>query len=261
MPHHFIKCAAPLVLLLFCSPLKAADATDGARWHVAIGAGAQSLPRWLGADRQQWQPVPFFDVEAPGGSELSSSDGLSVPLATAGRWQAGVYGDYLWGRSRSDLGPALAGIVPTLHTRVHAGGFIAYQATPALAIGGRLGRDLGGDGAYLNAYVDYELPPLWYLQQSLSLGWRGMNAAAMRRYFGLDAAAASQLGTDRWRPGTGSQQASANYSVFMPTSPHTGVALSLDYARLLGDAGRSPLVQRFGSRGQWEWSVAFVYHF
>lgn len=251
----------PLLVLLACGPLQAAENDADARWNVAIGAGAQYLPRWLGAAGQQWQPVPFFDVEAPGGAELSSTDGLTVPLAKAGRWQAGVYGDYLWGRSRSDLGPVLADALPTLNTRLHAGGFVAYQATPALAIGARLGHDLGSDGAYLNLSVDYDLPPLWYLQQSLSLGWRGMNAAAMQRYFGVAAAAAAQLGTDRWRPSGGSQQASANYSVFVPTSQHTGVAVSLDYAHLLGNAADSPLVQRFGSRGQWERSLAFVYHF
>ncbi|MCF7751059.1 MipA/OmpV family protein [Bacillus subtilis subsp. subtilis] len=251
--------AVPLLMLLACSPAKADDA-DG-RWRVAVGAGAQQLPRWLGSDRQQWQAIPFFDIQTPGGSELSSTDGLSVPLAKAGRWQGGVYGDYLWGRSRSDLGPALADALPTLHTRLHAGGFVQYQASTALSFDARLGHDLGSNGAYLTLSADYDLPPVWYLQQSLSLGWRGMNGAAMRRYFGVSPASAALLGTDAWQPGSGSQQASANYSVFVPTSQHTGLALSLEYARLLGDAADSPLVQRFGSRGQWERSLAFVYHF
>ena len=267
MPVSAARCAVPLLLLLLaCVPLKAAAAEpdraqDDARWHVAIGAGAQYLPRWLGADREQWQPIPFVDIEAPGLGELSSTDGLTVPLAKDGRWQAGLYGDYLWGRSRSDLGPALAAAVPTIHTRLHAGGFVEYQAATALAIGARLGHDLGSDGAYLSLYADYDLPPVWYLQQSMSLGWRGMNAAAMRRYFGVDAQAAAQLGSDAWRPGAGSQQVSANYSLFVPTSQHTGLALSLEYARMLGGAADSPLLERFGSRGQWERSVAFVYHF
>ena len=257
------RCAVPLLMLLACSQVKAADADADKRerWSVAIGAGAQQLPRWLGADRQQWQPIPFFDIEAPGGAELSSTDGLTLPLAKAGRWQAGVYGDYLWGRSRSDLGAMLADALPTVHTRVHAGGFVDYQASTALSFGARLGQDVGSNGAYLTLSADYDLPPVWYLQQSLSVGWRGMNGAAMRRYFGIRAASAAQLGTELWQRGSGSQQASANYSVFVPTSQHTGLALSLEYARLLGNAADSPLVQRFGSGGQWERSLAFVYHF
>ncbi|WP_312237477.1 MipA/OmpV family protein [Stenotrophomonas sp.] len=265
MPVPAFRCAVPLLMLLACSQVKAADADadadERARWSVAIGAGAQQLPRWLGADRQQWQAIPFFDIQTPGGTELSSTDGLTVPLARAGRWQAGVYEDYLWGRSRSDLGATLADAVPTLHTRLHAGGYVEYQAGTALSFGARLGHDLGSNGAYLSLSADYDLPAVWYLQQSLSVGWRGMNSAAMRRYFGISAPSAAQLGTDVWQPGSGSQQASADYSVFVPTSQHTGLALSLEYARLLGTAADSPLVQRFGSGGQWERSLAFVYHF
>lgn len=250
-----------LLTLLACGSVQAATNEGDDHWNVALGVGAQQLPRWLGSARQQWQPIPFFDIEAPGIGELSSTDGLTVLLLKAGRWQAGVYGDYLWGRSRTDLGPRLAAAVPVINTRLIAGGFVEYKASDAMAIGGRLGHDLGSDGAYLNLYVDYDLPPVWYLQQSLSLGWRGMNGAAMQRYFGVGTQTATQLDIGRWQPGSGSQQASANYSVFVPTSEHTGLALSLEYARLLGGAADSPLVQHFGSSGQWERGLAFVYHF
>lgn len=258
-----------LMALLLCGPAHAgtapaADDADDAgqgRWSVVMGAGTQQLSRWLGADRLQWQAIPYFDIEAPGGAELSSSDGLSVPLAKAGRWQAGVYGDYLWGRSHKDLGRGLAHAVPTINTRVHAGGFVEYNPDKALSLGARLGHDLGSNGAYLNLYADYDLPQVWYLEQSLSLGWRAMNGAAMRRYFGVGAGTAQRLAIDDWRPGAGGQQASLNYSLLVPTSQHTGIALSLEYARLLGDAGDSPLVRRFGSRNQWERTLAFVYHF
>ena len=40
-----------------------------------------------------------------------------------------------------------------------------------------------------------------------------MNRAAMNRYFGVSAQSATQLQTDAWSPGSGSQQLSANYSV------------------------------------------------
>lgn len=234
---------------------------EGEAGSSVVGLGAQQLSRWLGAGNLQWQAIPYIDIETRNGTELSSSDGLTVPLARAGRWQAGVYGDYLWGRSRSDVGRHLAHALATINTRVHAGGFVEYAPVKAFSLGARLGHDLGSDGAYLTLSADYDLPPVGYLEQSLSLGWRGMNGAAMRRYFGVPAHTADALGIAHWRPGRGGQQASLNYSLFMPTSEHTGIALSVEYARLLGDAARSPLVVRFGSRNQWERTIAFVHHF
>lgn len=250
--------------LLLPAQARAADdvPTDGDRKvNIALGVGGQYLPRWLGSGQRQWQTVPFFDIEMPGVGELSSTDGLTLHLPHDGPWEAGIYGDYLWGRSRSDLGPRLAGKIPSLSPRVHGGVYAEYQFDGHSALGARLGHDLTGNGAYLAAYYDRDLPQVWYIQHSVELGWRGMNRAAMNRYFGVSAQSATQLQTDAWSPGSGSQQLSANYSAFVPTSQHTGFAFSLDYSRLLGGAASSPLVRQFGSRNQLEESIAFVYHF
>lgn len=261
----------PLLLSLgianaFLLPMQARAAddvpTDGDRKiNIALGIGGQYLPNWLGSDQRQWQTVPFFDIEMRGIGELSSTDGLTLHLPHEGPWEVGIYGDYLWGRSRADLGPQLAGKVPSLSPRIHGGLYTEYQFTPHSALGARLGHDLKGSGTYLGAYYDQDLPQIWYIQHSLELGWRGMNHAAMNRYFGVSAQSATQLQTDTWSPGGGSQQLSANYSAFVPTSQHTGFALSLDYSRLLGGAASSPLVRQFGSRNQLEESIAFIYHF
>lgn len=68
------------------------------------------------------------------------------------------------------------------------------------------------------------------------------------------------LNVPAWHPGAGSQLADLEYDLFVPTSKHTGVALSVIYGRLLGNAADSPLVTQFGSRTQISESLAFVYH-
>ena len=233
---------------------------DG-KTSIAIGAGLQRYPDWLGAKSDQWQALPFFDIEKPGVGELSSTDGLTLHLPHQGPWEVGLYGDYLWGRSRSDLGPELAGKIPTLSPRLHGGVYTEYQLNPHTALGAKLSHDFTGSGAYLNLYLDYDLPKIWYIEHSLTIDWRGMNRSAMQRFFGVSPQSAAALGTAPWSPGSGSQQVSANYSIFVPTSQHTGIAASLEYARLLGDAANSPLVTGFGSRNQVQESVAFIYHF
>lgn len=242
----------------FAQPSNDAEASKPS---IALGIGAQRLPDWLGAKTDSWQAIPFFDIEYPGYGELSSTDGLTLHLPHEGPWEAGLYGNFMWGRSRSDLGPALAGKVPSLSPRLHGGVYAEYQFNPQTSAGLRLSHDFTGSGAYLSAYFDRDLPGIWYIQHSVSFEWRGMNGAAMNRYFGLNPQSAAALGTSTWRPSAGSQQVSANYSIFVPTSQHTGIAASLEYARLLGDAANSPLVKRFGSRNQLEQSIAFVYHF
>lgn len=249
-------------LFLFLGDACAEDlGTRSNAMTTAIGVAAQRTPNWLGANSDQWQPLPFFDIEKPGVGELSSTDGLTLHLPHQGPWEAGLYGDYLWGRSHSDMGPKLSGKIPSLSPRVHAGIYAEYQFSPHTALGAKLSHDLTGSGAYLNLYLDYDLPKIWYIEHSLTVDWRGMNRSAMQRFFGLSAQSAAALGTSSWSPAGGSQQVSANYSIFVPTSQHTGIAASLEYAHLLGDAAHSPLVTQYGSRNQLEQSIAFIYHF
>ncbi len=255
--------AVALLAALQPSIASAQSSTDAetSKPSIAIGVGAQRLPDWLGARNDSWQAVPFFDIEYPGYGELSSTDGLTLHLPHEGRWEAGLYGNFLWGRSRSDLGPELAGKVPSVSPRLHGGVYTEYQFNPQTSAGLRLSHDLTSNGAYLSAYFDRDLPGIWYLQHSVSFEWRAMNGTAMNRYFGLSPQSAAALGTPAWKPSAGSQQVSANYSIFIPTSQHTGFAASLEYAHLLGDAANSPLVKQFGSRNQLEQSIAFIYHF
>jgi len=82
----------------------------------------------------------------------------------------------------------------------------------------------------------------------------------MTRFFGIRPTEAMALNVQAWQPGAGSQLASLEYDMFLPTSRHTGIALALVYGRLLGQAAASPLVTRFGSATQLSESLAFVYH-
>lgn len=260
---------SPIGLLLassvLCLPFNQAHAgqsdTQGTAMTAAIGVAAQRTPNWLGANSDQWQPLPFFDIEKPGVGELSSTDGLTLHLPHQGPWEFGIHGDYLWGRSHSDMGAALSGKIPSLSPRVHGGVYTEYQFSQHTALGAKLSHDFTGSGAYLNLYLDYDLPTIWYIEHSLTIDWRAMNRSAMQRFFGLSASSAAALGTSQWNPGSGSQQVSLNYSVFLPTSQHTGIAASLEYARLLGNAAQSPLITQYGSRNQLEQSIAFIYHF
>lgn len=241
--------------LLWSLPsLAAADSST-----LAVGAGVQRMPSWPGSNDDQNDPVPYIDINWPGHVSFSTLDGLHVELLHGPALRGGIYGNYQWGRQRSDLG-VLGGRIPSLAPRITTGGYLEWQLTRRVDAGVDLSHDINGAGAYLRGYVDWKLPSVGLLHHSLSLSWQAMNGAAMNRFFGITPTQAHALNVSPWRPGAGSELASLEYDVFVPTSQHTGVALALAYGRLLGQAARSPLVTRYGSRTQLTESVAFVYH-
>ncbi|MBS0200038.1 MAG: MipA/OmpV family protein [Proteobacteria bacterium] len=246
------------------SPLaRAQDSADASNAPIyAIGAGVQRLPAWLGAKHQRTQAVPFFDIELPGKAELSSVDGLTVDVVRGKHWHGGLYADIVWGRSRGDLGPQLSPVVKRINDRLAGGGYLENEINKTVTIGARALRELGGNGAYADLYTDITLPKMFtHVEHGFEFSLRAANAASNRERFGLDASQATQLNLAPSRPGSSWQQAALQYQIFVPTSQHTGIAANVEYARLLGDPARSPLVKNFGQRNQISEGIAFVYHF
>ena len=227
---------------------------------LALGAGMERMPSWPGASSDRGEPIPYVDIEVPHRLSLSTLDGMQIELLHGEIMHGGIYGDYQWGRDRGDLG-ALGGKIASLSPRLNLGGYMEWQLTRQIDVGVDLSHDTYGAGAYLQAYAEWDLPAMGVLEHSVELHWQAMNAAAMNRFFGLTATEADALGVSAWKPAAGSQLASLEYDLFVPTSKRTGVAMALVYGRLLGDAADSPLVSRFGSRTQLSESLAFVYHF
>ncbi|TAL85328.1 MAG: MipA/OmpV family protein [Rhodanobacter sp.] len=253
---YFLGPAGVLASLLLTQACRAD--TDG-QPSVAVGIGVEHLPGWAGARTSRYQPIPYVEIEIPNHLSLSTQDGLQVDLLGGTVLHGGLYGDYQWGRESDDLG-ALRGKITPLLPRFTVGGYLEWQLGKQVDVGANLSHDAQGAGAYFKVYAEWDLPPVWMLQHSVQLSWQAMNGAAMDRFFGVNPAQANTLQVRPWQPGSGSQLGSLEYDLFMPTSKHTGFAFALVYGRLLGQAGASPLVTRFGSRSQWNESLAFVYH-
>lgn len=250
----------PLLSALLCLSLASPARADDGAATMAIGAGMQGMPRWSGARTYRIDPIPFVDIELPqDGFSLSTLDGLQLDLVRGRRLHAGLYGNFQWGRDHDDLG-VLGGKVPALKPRATGGGYLEWDFTPKLNLSAFLSHDLGGAGVYTELQAEWDPPMPAPMEQSLQLRWQSMNGAAMRRFYGITPGAAQALDVPAWAPGAGSQQLALAWDLFLPTSRHTGLAASLEYARLLGDAAASPLVRRFGTANQMSCSLAFVYH-
>ncbi|MDE2155447.1 MAG: MipA/OmpV family protein [Xanthomonadaceae bacterium] len=253
---HRVLLSTCLLACVLCSPPGMADTATPS---LAFGAGAQRMPSWAGANDDRSEPVPYLYFKWPGHGSFSTLDGLQVELLHGPILHGGIYGNYQWGRLRDDLG-VLGGKIASLPPRINMGGYLEWQLGESLDAGVDLSHDINGAGAYLDLYAEWDLPSTGLLEHSIALRWQAMNAPAMTRFFGIRPSEAVALGVPAWRPGAGSQLASLEYDLFVPTSRHTGVALALVYGRLLGQAAASPLVTRFGSATQLSESLAFVYH-
>ncbi len=252
----YLLCAS---LLASLSWAQACMADTGTPSTLALGVGVDRMPGWIGAKTSRTQRIPYVDIEIPDRLSLSTQDGLQLDLIGHPVLHGGIYGNYQWGRESDELG-VLRHKIATLPPRFTLGGYLEWQLGKQIDIGSDLSHDINGAGAYLRLYADWNLPALGSLQHSLQLSWQAMNAAAMNRFFGISPTQASALQVAAWQAGAGSQLATLEYDLFMPTSKHTGFALALVYGRLFGAAGNSPLVTEFGSRNQWNESVAFIYH-
>ncbi|TAM59010.1 MAG: MipA/OmpV family protein [Rhodanobacter sp.] len=253
---HRVLLSTGLLACTLCSPPGMADA---AKPSLALGAGAQRMPSWAGASDDRSEPVPYLYFKWPGHGSFSTLDGLQVELLHGSVLHGGIYGNYQWGRLRDDLG-VLGGKIASLPPRINMGGYLKWQLSEALDAGADLSHDINGAGAYLDLYAEWDLPSAGLLEHSIALRWQAMNAPAMTRFFGIRPTEATALNVPSWQPGAGSELASLEYDLFLPTSQHTGIALALVYGRLLGQAAASPLVTRFGSATQLSESLAFVYH-
>ncbi|MEO6801337.1 MAG: MipA/OmpV family protein [Rhodanobacter sp.] len=247
------------VALLTCLWTSACMADTDSQPTWAAGVGVEHLPSWAGAKNSRYQWIPYVDVEIPNRLSLSTEDGLQIDLIGGSELRGGIYGDYQWGRESDEVGTLRHRIKP-LSPRLTLGGYLEWQLSRQVDIGSDLSHDTQGAGTYLKLYGEWDLPPVGVLQHSLQLSWQAMNGAAMQRYFGISPVQAGELNVPPWQPAAGSELATLEYDLFVPTSKHTGFALAVIYGRLLGDAGDSSLVTRFGSRTQWNESIAFVYH-
>jgi outer membrane protein len=239
-----------------------ADTPDAATTtSIAIGAGVERLPSYLGAATHKTYPVPYLDINWHDQVELSTTDGLIVDLLHREHWHGGLVGTLMWGRSTRDLG-ALAIRVNTLNTTLQGGTYLEYSFTKSVTAGIRWRHDVQSTGAACgDVYAEFDLPAPGFVQHSVKLDALAMNRSAMRRYFGISPEVASALGTPSYQPDGGFVSVAATYQLFIPFSKQLGISFAIDWSRLRGAAAQSPLVRQFGSRNQRTLMSAAIYNF
>lgn len=228
-----------------------------------LGAGAARVADYEGAKRQQTVAFPIIgarlvtDVGVFGIGGDASAPGATTPLLTwavgdGKKFVAGWSVTYDGGR-RDDRhrtafesgSPRLRGL-GNLPGTLEYGLFGAYTARYlTFNLDARTApRGRGHGGSLIDASVDFNFPLNGKTSITASPGLTWASDRYTRRYFGVTAQQSAASGFARYDPKGGLKNFSFSVAVNSRFDAHWSAFAGVTASRLLGDAARSPIVQR-----------------
>lgn len=255
----FARSALLAGLLLSASPAWADDddsPKEPRRTRIALGA--QFVPAYPGSDRLV--PRPLFDLARSRGDKPfrfeAPDESFGFALVNSGGFRAGPSANYEGSRTAKDVGAPMDKVGDT----IEVGAFAQYQFGESFRIRGEGRKGLGGhDGWIGEAGADYiaRSGDSWLF----SIGPRVTlsDSSYQRAFFGVNPAESVRTGLATFRPDGGVQAVGATAGLIARFSRQWGIYSYAKYDRLVGDAGRSPLVRAFGSRDQLSGGLALTY--
>lgn len=240
------------------APAAAADQGSGSGWNGYVTAGAGLVPDYLGSDHKKL--VPYFQGRIAKGNYYGAFEGnaLRFNVLNSPKFHLGPVLEIR--RGRKNVHDPAVSRMDHISRSVAAGAFLEYEhvgkdprygerVTLSLAEG--VGGRKSGFAATLRGVLRR---PLKFVDPGLILSVEGDTVYAggryMQTYFGITPAdsLASGLPEFHARPGFRSIGAAVSLTQFL--SRHWSVGVVTHYARLLGDARRSPVTSIAGSPNQ-----------
>jgi len=249
---------AAAVLLPAWSAAAAQDQSTDMR--VRIGVGAQLRPKFVGADKDEVAPLFRVNIAQPGQLFRFSApdDSFSLPLITSGNFAIGPVGYLQPARRDRDVGAPLGKV----STTIEAGVFADYVLNDSFRLRGELRKGFGGHkGVVGQVGVD----KIWRDGDKyvFSVGPRVLfsDSRYERAYFGVTPAAALATGLPAYRPSGGIHGVALASGLSYELDRHFGLFGFAQYERLVGDAAKSPVIRKFGSRNQLSAGLGLSYTF
>jgi outer membrane protein len=268
MKTSILAAAALPFLLILATPAVAQSQDDGASAEedsgkaprrYRVGAGPQFVPAYPGADKLSIRP--YIDLSRTRGDEPfefeapDESFGFSL---TGGRLSIGPALNFESSRKPSDVGIAL----DKVKTTIEAGAFVELEVSEAFRLRAEGRKGLGGHDGW-TGQVGADFVTRDGDNYLFSIGPRATlsDGRYHEAYFGVNAAEAARTGLAAYAPDGGLQAVGAAASFLTELGGGFGISSYAKYDRLVGDAGRSPVVRGFGSRDQFSGGLALTYTF
>ncbi len=234
-----------------------ADAADGKTWRFKVGLGLAVVPDYVGSNNYTLAPLPklqaakgFYQVDVTG-NRLTSN---VVPLAN---WQFGPSAQYI-SNNRCSSDDNRVNNMHCLHSALMVGGRLGYAFTvPSFIESARIVPqfEVLGDVSGANDGLTFE--PRVVVVQPLNPEWTVTAVPSLlfgsesyeNYYFGVTARQSRQSGLRQYDADGGLQQVGLLATADWQFAPRWGATVLARYARLVGDAEDSPLVDGDGGRG------------
>ena len=242
-----------------------ADRSASQQWMFSIGAGAVLLPDYEGSDDFGISPIPLVNVTWNDRVYLRFPDELGVTIYRNHGLSVSAGLGVDLGRSEDDSDD-LAGL-EQIDPAATARGRISYTFGP-VTTAVRVLRYLGGsDGLELGAQIGAAAPlpflaprndraPAPRISFDASLEWSDRNA--MTAYFGVAATESARSGLPQYSAEAGLKSVGSDLSLLYFITPRLLVNAFVEYDRLIGDAGDSPIVR---DPDQWQVGIVTVFTF
>lgn len=240
-----LLCAAPT--LAQTAPKPAAPQPPASPWSFTLGGGVAVAPRYEGSDNLAVAPLPLVEIGWKDRVFLSSSRGLGGYLVSTDAFKLGAAVGYDAGRDEKDgkrksgkpnllrgLGDIDASAVLSLSAEYEYS-FLTAGLTASRYIG-------GSDGFTMTASLGASLPVTDRFALGLEVQSTWADSAYMGDYFGISASQSRRSGRAKFNAEAGIKDIGVTLSASYKINDSMNLMLSGGLSRLIGDAGKSPLV-------------------
>jgi outer membrane protein len=227
---------------------------------VRIALGPEIVPDHVGANGTKFAPYVNVDFKREGQEfEFEAPDeSFGFGLIDLGPLELGPALSLESARRPSRFPVPVAKVPAT----VEAGAFAQLYLVKALRIRAEARKGLGGHDGWISQ-VSADLIARRGDDYVFSIGPRlsWADRKYQSAYFGVTPAMSAASGLAPFQPESGTRGVGAATSLSYQFGPRWGIQAYGRYERLVGDAGRSPLIRAYGSRDQISAGLALSYTF
>ena len=242
------------------APVGASESSDGESWRIAVGAGIAAAPDYEGSDDYAPEPLLFARVQK--GARYLSLEGttLRANLAPASRIEAGPLVRYRF--SRGGVRNNRVDDFEHVDAALEVGGFVTLKLDP-LSVGLEASQDVAGahGGFQVLGEADYAADLTSDVTARAGVFTTYASHDYMDTYFGVSGADARRSGLDRYDAGAGFKDVGVELGLTYAVTEQWSLSAIGRYARLLGDAADSPIVDDEGSANQLFGGLSIGYRF
>lgn len=241
-------------------PLSQAHAQDEGSMRVRVGLGAQTKPKYPGAEENQI--LPMFDLSMARGGDIfdfdAPDDSFGIDIINTSGFSFGPVVNFQTARKESDVGADVGKVKST----IEAGAFAEMMVGENFRLRGEARKGIGGhDGIVSSLGADYIARD--GDNYVFSIGPRVLisDSKYQRAYFGVTPAVSLVTGLPVHDPDGGIHAIAATAGLNYALNPTWGMFGYGRIEQLVGDAKKSPIVKEYGSETQFSAGVGLTYTF